>query len=353
MTESRLIKSETFLLDEGNPLNIEIKAEIESLVGAISKEFPKCSVILGGSLCYGEGKTVQKGDKTEVASDVDIFLIFDSLLKCISARRNTSLSKLKSQGKAVKDIEFIIVWDKALKYHLTTLAGVVIRKYGNIEKLLNGMKLPEPVNNLKRSYKFLIKAISEGEQGMPFYEKSSIQAFQAFLFSKEKNTSYDEWKNFYSLKKCSERSENYCKDIGRKCADFIQNSVGSKLKGKSNKDYSVSEAKEIVESFLNYVRMQVHTGLRLNDYIRYVSYNLKSRKSINLAVNSTSLYFETTDEILKDYNSGNGEMKRASRLLLKLTGESIPEKMPLMEKMKLSADILMEYDSSYFHKASD
>ena len=57
MTESKLIQSETFLIDKENPLNNEIKKEIESLVESISSEFPKCSIILGGSLCYAEGKT--------------------------------------------------------------------------------------------------------------------------------------------------------------------------------------------------------------------------------------------------------------------------------------------------------
>ncbi len=351
MTESKLIQSETFLIDKENPLNNEIKKEIESLVESISSEFPKCSIILGGSLCYAEGKTIEKNRKSEVSSDVDIFLVFDSLWQSISARKNHLLAQLKSRINVIRDIEFIIVWDKALKFHLTTLAGKTLKKENGLDRTLDKMKTPEPVNNLKRAYKFLIKGISEGDSGMPYFEKSAIQAFQAFLFFKENNASYGEWKNFYSLKKCSEKALEYEREISSEFSRFLRDAIASRFEGDYAGHYPISEAKETTEKFLDLLSGKINRGFKVNDYIRYVSYNLKTRKRANLAVNSTSLFFETAEEILKNCVKGGDEMKRASKLLRKLTGKSIPEEMSLSEKIKTSAHILMEYDKSYLHKA--
>ncbi|MBI5375533.1 MAG: hypothetical protein HZA77_08865 [Candidatus Schekmanbacteria bacterium] len=347
------LKDKVFLLDPSSHMNGLIAERLKVIVREISKLYPDCSILLGGSMAYGEGKIKISEDGTHtVASDADIFLVFPSLFKCLAARKDARLLSISGLEGALKSVEFVVAWEGALKLNLTTIAGEPLKESSSIVNTLNSLHAPEPINNLKRAYKFLIKAVSMESGSEEFYRKSVIQAFQALLLANERKFGYNEWKNFYSLKYCIQKAENYSHILDKQLAVFVQNAISCQLSGREVNFSSPVEQYRLISELLRIVRDKVSISFKLNDYLRFMAYHFQRKQFINPFTNSTILFFETADKILELFDKQNISENEALDYFLKLTGEKLDPAVGVNKIIKKMADVLMVYDKAYLHKVS-
>ena len=154
--EVLLGKKVFFLHDNDGRVSDILKRDLIKIIDLIKREIKDASIILGGSLAYGEGRYVERNGKIEFLSDFDIFLIIPSLTETIRSMRNPNLKNLPESLSLLNSVELIFVWEKILSLKLTTVAGEILVDNGRIKKILNNLPIPRATNNLKRAYKYRI-----------------------------------------------------------------------------------------------------------------------------------------------------------------------------------------------------
>ncbi len=344
-----------YFLQKNQALNDAVASDLKKIIETIESRISDCVIILGGSLAYGEGRYTKSGEDLIVLSDYDLFVIVPSLCKTLCALTSKKLKKLLSELNLSNSLELVFVWEGALRLNLTTVAGNLLVGGEKGEKILNHLSIPESTNNLKRAFKFLLRGISEIENHRRFLRKSIIQAFQALLLSlaKKENIRYEVWKNFYSLRYDLQAAEDYKECLGEHTCKLLKKVLSEELADESPQGKLGFEEFSLIKNLLNKLYLNSKPTLKINDYIRYLTFNIKTGRLPNPVFNSTKHYFNAAYLLLMSVEGINrfdeGKIYEAEIILAKLTGYKYKSESPEI-RFKNLVERLFYYDAIYLHK---
>jgi hypothetical protein len=344
-----------YFLQKNEALNNLVASDLKKIVETIERTISDCVILLGGSLAYGEGKYVRLGEDVVVSSDYDLFIIVPSLYKTLRALKSKQLKTLLSKLHLSNALELVFVWEGALRLNLTSVAGNILVGRDKGEKLLNNLSVPESANNLKRAFKFLLRGISETGNREIFLRRALVQAFQVFLlsFAKKENLGYTDWKNFYSLRYDLQAAENHKDYLGEHAYRLLKIILTEELSGESFQQQLGFEEFSVIKDFVIKLYLDSKPTLKINDYIRYLTFNIKDGRLPNPIFNSTKHYFNSTWLLLmsvKGINSyDEAKLHEAETILAKFTGYKRKGESPEIG-FKHSVERLFYYDESYLHK---
>ena len=341
-----------FIHDNDGRVSDILKKDLIKIIELIRREIKNASVILGGSLAYGEGKYLEKKDKIEFLSDFDIFLIIPSLIETIRSMRNPNLKNLPESFRLSTSIEFIFVWERLLSLGLTTVAGEILVDNRRIKKVLNNLPVPRATNNLKRAFKYLLMGFTDCDKRGDYLGRALIQGFQALLMILRKDAGYGEWNNFFSLKYDLAAIDSVKDILGEDVCSLLKDIFKSFLDIEKKVHYRIEDF-FLAREFLNRIYLKLDSTFKMNDYIRYITFHLKNNKIPNPFINSTRYYLDSSmmllDAILDFDRFNELKLKEAEMLLNRLTGgEDIGKN--LEDIFRKSVEQLRKYDEIYLHK---
>ena len=340
-----------FLKDDGRVSNI-LRNDLIKIVRLIKEEINDVSIILGGSLAYGEGRYTEENDEINFLSDFDIFIIIPSLLHTYQSMKNLKLKNLTETLRLSNSVELIFVWERLLSIGITTVAGEVLVKNRKIINILNNLPVPRATNNLKRAYKYLLIGISDLSGSSEYIGKAMVQGFQTFLMHTNKDSKYEEWNRFFSLRYQLEIADSVRDFAGDDACIFLKNVLQGLLDERRKCEYKLEDF-FLVREFLNKVYLEIKPVFEMNDFIRYLSFYIKNGKVPNPFINSTKCYLDATrmlvDSINNNYGFDDRKLHEGEKILNRLVGEEGKGLNPF-EILKKSADKLKMYDEIYLHK---
>jgi len=344
-----------YFLQKNELLNNRVASDLKKIVEAVKSQISDCVIMLGGSLAYGEGKYVLSAESSVSLSDYDVFVISPSLYKTLRALTSKQLKTLLSKLNLSSPLELVFVWEGALRLNLTTVAGYILAGEERGEKILNRLSIPESANNLKRAFKFLLRGISGTGNHERFLRKALIQAFQVFLlsFAKKENLRYAVWKNIYSLRHDLEAAENHKAYLGEDAYRLLKIILAEELREKPLQQQLGFDEFSIIKDFAIKLYLDSKPTLKINDYIRYLTFNIKDGRLPNPIFNSTKHYFNATRLLLMSVKGINrfdeAKLREAESILTKLTGFQCNRESPQIRFENL-VERLFYYDESYLHK---
>ncbi len=344
-----------YFLQKNELLNNRVDSDLKKIVETVKSQISDCVIILGGSLAYGEGKYVKSGEDFVVLSDYDLFVITPSLYRTLRSLTSKQFKNLISKLNLLSSLELVFVWEGALRLNLTTVAGYILTGEERGENILNRLSIPESANNLKRAFKFLLRGISETGNHEIFLRKALIQAFQVFLlsFAKKENLRYKVWKNIYSLRHDLEAAENHKAYLGEHAYRLLKIILAEELREKPIQQQLGFEEFNIIKDFAIKLYLSSKPTLKINDYIRYLTFNIKDGRVPNPIFNSTEQYFNASCLLLmsvKDINRfDEAKLHEAETIFTKLTGYKRESESPQIRFGNL-VERLFCYDESYLHK---
>jgi len=344
-----------YFLQKNQFLNNRVASDLKKIVETVECQISDCVIVLGGSLAYGEGKCALSAESAVSLSDYDVFVISPSLYKTLRALTSKQLKTLLSKLNLSSPLELVFVWEGALRLNLTTVAGYILAGEERGETILNRLSIPESANNLKRAFKFLLRGISKTVNREQFLRRALVQAFQAFLlsFAKKENLRYAVWKNIYSLSHDLEAAENHKAYLGEHAYRLLKIILAEALRGEPFQQQLGFDEFTIIRDFANKVYLDAKPTFKINDYIRYLTFNIKDGRLPNPIVNSTKQYFNATRLLLMSVEGINkfDEVKllEAETILTKLTGYKHKGESPEI-RFKNSVERLFNCDESYLHK---
>lgn len=340
-----------FLKDDGRVSQI-LRNDLLKIVSLVKEEISGVSIILGGSLAYGEGRYIEENSKINFLSDFDIFLIIPSLFQTFQAIKNPKLKNLTEILHLSNSVEFIFVWERLLSLGVTTVAGEVLVKNKRIINILNNLPVPRATNNLKRAYKYLLIGISDLKEDGEYIGKAMVQGFQTFLMHTYKDSKYEEWNRFFSLKyqlKVVDCAREFSGDAGY---HLLKNVLHGFLDEKKKYEYKTEDF-FLAREFLDKVYLETKPVFEMNDFVRYLAFHFKNGKIPNPFINSTKYYLEATRllvDAVKDADRFDEQkLNEAEIMLNKLVGEQ-DRGVDTFEILRKSADKLKRYDEIYLHK---
>jgi len=344
-----------YFLQENEALNKLVASDLQKIIEAVENKISDCVILLGGSLAYGEGKYVNSGGGFEILSDYDLFVITPSLYRTLRSLTSKQFKNLLPELNLSSSLELVFVWEGALRLNLTTVAGYILTGEERGEKVLNRLSIPESANNLKRAFKFLLRGISETGNHEIFLRKALIQAFQVFLlsFAKKENLRYEVWKNIYSLRHDLEAAENHKAYLGEPAYRLLKIILAEELRDKPFQQQLGFEEFSIIKDFVIKLYLDSKPTLKINDYIRYLTFNIKEGRLPNPIFNSTKHYFNATWLLLMSIKGINrfdeAKLHEAETILTTLTGYKCKSESPHIRFENL-VERLFYYDESYLHK---
>jgi hypothetical protein len=344
-----------YFLQKNQALNNLVASDLKKIVETIESKLSDCVIILGGSLAYGEGKYVKSGEDVVVSSDYDLFIIVPSLYKTLRALQSKQFKNLLSKLHLSNSLELVFVWEGALRLNLTTVAGYIILGREKGERILDRLSIPESTNNLKRAFKYLLYGISATENREIFLRNSLVQAFQALLLSlaKRGQVGYEVWKNFYSLRYDLQAAEKHKEYLGELACNLLKKVLSERLAGELPRQEMGFDECNVIKHFINKLYLDSKPTLKLNDYIRYLTFNIKERRFPNPLFNSTQHYFNAAHLLLMSAEGINRfdeeKLHEAEIILAKLTGYKHTRESPDI-RFKQLVERLFYYDESYLHK---
>jgi hypothetical protein len=344
-----------YFLQKNQALNNLVASDLKKIVETVKSKMSGCVIVLGGSLAYGEGKYVKSGEDLVILSDYDLFVISPSLYKTLRMLTSKQFKNLLSKLNLASSLELVFVWEGALRLNLTTVAGYILAGGERGEKVLNRLSIPESANNLKRAFKFLLRGISETGNHEKFLRRGLVQAFQAFLlsFAKKENLRYEVWKNFYSLRYDLEAAENHKAYLGEHTYRLLKKILAEELRGEPLQQQLGFEEISVIKDFVNKLYLDSKPTLKINDYIRYLTFNMKDGRLPNPIFNSTQHFFDAVYLLLKSVEGikrfNEGSLHEAEIILAKITGYKCKSESAQIRFKKL-VERLIYYDESYLHK---
>jgi hypothetical protein len=344
-----------YFLQKNQALNNLVASDLKKIVETIESKLSNCVIILGGSLAYGEGKYVQSGEDVVVSSDYDLFIIIPSLYKTLRALKSKQFKTILSKLHLSSSVELVFVWEGALRLNLTSVAGYILVGREKGGGILNRLSIPESTNNLKRAFKYLLYGISATENREIFLRNSLVQAFQALLLSlaKRGKVGYEVWKNFYSLRYDLQAAENYKEYLGEHTYTLLKKVLSEKLADESPQQKLGFNECNVIKNFINKLYLDSKPTLKINDYIRYLTFNIKEGRFPNPLFNSTQHYFKAAHLLLMSVEGSNrfdeGKLHEAEIILAKLTGYAYTRESPDI-RFKQLVERFFYYDESYLHK---
>ena len=315
-----------YFLQKNQTLNNRVASDLKKIVETIESKISDCVIVLGGSLAYGEGKYVKSGEDVVVSSDYDLFIIIPSLYKTLRALKSKQFKTLISKLHLSNSLELVFVWEGALRLNLTSVAGYILVGREKGEKILNRLSIPESTNNLKRAFKHLLYGISATENREIFLRNSLVQAFQALLLSlaKRETVGYEVWKNFYSLRYDLQAAENHKEYLGELAYTLLKKVLSEKLANALPQQQLGFDECNIIKNFINKLYLDSKPTLKLNDYIRYLTFNIKDGRFPNPLFNSTQHYFKAAHLLLMSVEGINrfdeGKLNEAEIILSQING---------------------------------
>ena len=344
-----------YFLQKNQPLNSLVASDLQKITETIESKLSDCVILLGGSLAYGEGKYKKSGEELVICSDYDIFVIVPSLFKALRTLFSKQLKSLLSKLNLSNSLELVVVWEGALRLHFTTVAGNILAGRERGENIFNHLSVPEFANNLKRAFKYLLSGIAEPENQGRFFRRSITQAFQALLLSnaKKENLRYEVWKNFYSLRYALQVADNFKERLGDPTYKLLKKVLSEELTDEPPQQELGFEEFSIIRNCIVTLYLDSNPTLKTNDYIRYLTFNIKEGRLPNPLFNSTHHYFKAAYLLLmsvEGINRFNEEKLHASEMILaKLTGFKHKRESPAISFKNL-VERLFHYDESYLHK---
>jgi len=344
-----------YFLQKNQALNNLVASDLKKIIETVEGKISDCVILLGGSLAYGEGKYKKSGEDLVIFSDYDIYVIVPSLFKALRTLVSKQFKNLLSKLNLSNSLELVFVWEGALRLNLTTVAGNILVGREKGEKILNHLSIPESANNLKRAFKYLLRGISETENHGRFLRKSIIQAFQALLLStaEKENSRYEVWKNFYSLRYDLQAAENFKERLGELTYKLLKKVLSEELADESPQQELGFEEFSVIKNFIIKLYLDSKLTLKINDYIRYLTFNIKERRLPNPVFNSTQHYFNAAYLLSMSVEGINkfdeGKLHEAEIILTKLTGYKCKSESPEI-RFKHLVERLFYYDEIYLHK---
>ena len=346
------LEKKVFFLHEDGKISKILKNDLTKIIGLIKREIKEASIVLGGSLAYGEGRYLEENNKIKFLSDFDIYLIIPSLLQTVKSLKNPRLKNLPESLGLSNSVELIFVWEKLLSLSLTTIAGEILMDNGRIKKILNNLPVPRSTNNLKRAYKYLIMGIADLSKGSEYIGRAMIQGFQALLMFLKKDVKYEVWNNFFSLKYDLKEVDSVKDFSGEAVHSLLKETLMDFLDIEKKGNYKIEDF-FLVREFLNKVYSSLNPTFEINDYVRYISFHLKKGRFPNPFINSTKYYLDSARLFLDAVEGFNRfddlKLKKAEKLLSRLTGEAVGGEKG-SEILMNSRDKFKNYDEVYLHK---
>ena len=340
-----------FFKDDGKVSEI-LSRDLGKIVELVKEEIKDVSIILGGSLAYGEGRYTEENNEINFLSDFDIFLVIPSFFQTLQAMRNSKLKNLTEILYLSNSVELIFVWEKLLSFGLTTVAGEVLVKNKRIINILNNLPVPRATNNLKRAYKYLLIGISNLKENGEYVGKAMVQGFQTFLMHTYKDSRYETWNNFFSLKYQLKVADCVREFSGDAVSQLLKNVLRGFIDENKKHEYEIEDF-FLAREFLNKLYLETRPVFEMNDFIRYLSFHFKNGKVPNPFINSTKCYLDATRMLVDAININDRfddrKLHEAEKILNKLVGEQ-GEGLSPFEILKKSADKLKMYDEIYLHK---
>ena len=346
------LEKKVFFLHEDGRISKILKNDLTKIIDLIKKEIKDASIVLGGSLAYGEGRYLEENNKIKFLSDFDIYLVIPSLFRTIKSLKNPRLKNLPESLGLSNSVELIFVWEKLLSFRLTTIAGEILMDNGRIKKVLNNLPVPRSTNNLKRAYKYLIMGIADLSKGNEYIGRAMIQGFQAWLMLLKKDAKYELWNNFFSLKYDLKEVDSVKDFSGEAACSLLKETLMDFLDIEKRGGYKVEDF-FLAREFLDKVYSSLKPTFEVNDYIRYISFHLKKGRFPNPFINSTKHYLDSARLFLDAVEGFNKfdekKLKKAEKLLNRLTGEADGGGKGSEIFIK-SRDKFKNYDEVYLHK---
>lgn len=171
-----------FCLNESPQSHARIRIELETITEILLDTVPRASVVLSGSLAYGEGQLGQDG--LRMASDYDLFVIvprFSDITKILTTR-NPSVQKLISL-EILTNLEIIVIWRPFILRGLTHVNGIMLAGDQVISRALEQSRLPHGDRMLCRAYKAFLRA-SHNDVDQRFLQKAMTFGFRAWLLNR-------------------------------------------------------------------------------------------------------------------------------------------------------------------------
>jgi hypothetical protein len=149
-----------FCLNETPQIRSRILADLEAITEILLEAVPQASVVLSGSLAYGEGRIERDGLHLE--SDYDLYLAMPRLLQAwrITRSRSRCMRKLLSLTLAT-DLEIVVIWGPLAWRGLTHLPGISLAGEPVMRQLVERPISPPGDRNLCRAYAYLLGALRD------------------------------------------------------------------------------------------------------------------------------------------------------------------------------------------------
>lgn len=168
-----------FCLDETPQIRARIRADLEAITEIILEAVPEASIILSGSLAYGEARIGPDGLLPR--SDYDLYIVVPRLLQVgrLLGPRSRCVQKLLSLTLAT-DLEIPVIWGPFIWRGLTHLPGILLAGSPAINPILEHPVFPYGDRGLCRAYLSLLCALL-GDADRGFLRKAVTTGLRAWL----------------------------------------------------------------------------------------------------------------------------------------------------------------------------
>jgi predicted nucleotidyltransferase len=168
-----------FCLDESPHIRARIRADLEAITEIILEAVPEASIVLSGSLAYGEARIGPDGLLPR--SDYDLYIVVPRLLQVgrLLGSRSRCVQKLLSLTLAT-DLEIPVIWSPFIWRGLTHLPGILLAGSPAINPILEHPVFPYGDRGLCRAYLSLLCVLLGGaDRG--FLRKAVTTGLRAWL----------------------------------------------------------------------------------------------------------------------------------------------------------------------------
>lgn len=297
----------------------EITSDLKKIVKVITYEVPKATLVLAGSLFYGEEAFREEKNSYKLLSDYDIYVIIPSFWETISVLRNKRLQNLSRNLGLATSLELVIIWKRLLTWGLTSVQGRILAGDDNLKKLMDRAPIPPPTNNLKKAYQSLIMMLFYKERRDVLLRSAVIRAFRAYLLAKEKHVSSHTWRNYFSLRFDLKILEKHRSFIGEAVSRMIEDAILDKLYPQRKKLRGDIHEFVVIRDFMNRLLSEMPSSFRVQDYLQYILFQLGQWKLPNPLINVTTTYLQAarylTESVIDNQTFDTEKLQRASKLI--------------------------------------
>ncbi len=353
------IERDALLAAGGGVLERRVRAELGRLVREVARCFRDPSVLLTGSLAFGEGRCRRANGRWGLASDFDLVVVAPQLGDCLRALGGERMQAAVKRAAVSAPVEITVIWEPLLTLGLTTTAAarVVWGRSGVAWAGSGKVQPPRAANALANGYRFLAQVPLAGAHRPVLAAKALSRGAQALLLQRFGKANSKRALCCADLKNCYGQIGSCRDSLGPDDVKRIRWALEQVLGSSSAWPAAAFEWNDYRQVFrlMETIRSRVDLGTSWKDILKHAFWAARARRAIVPSSRSTALAVRGLSRLAAAWDEGGfldeerlGEARSSFQRLCGLG--TVPPAAPAIDQYRLMWRGFADFVRFYPHK---